>query len=182
MGPYNCLITRVIAWGLSLLPALKHPEGVKFAGAAQGDDQQQATNETSYNCRRDDPCGHDDRTTLLIASVATVVLRITHPALEHTAVVLTVEVARLAEEAVLLVRAVGAAVLVVAAVRARVTGAISGAGKLILLAGAAVDLIAAIGAVPVTVAALLPRVAAPVAPTRDLPRQTKTVHLAGEMR
>lgn len=90
------------------------------------------------------------------------------------------EVARLAEEAVLLVRAVGAAVLVVAAVRARVTGAISGAGKLILLAGAAVDLIAAIGAVPVTVAALLLRVAAPVAPTRDLPGQTETVHLAGD--
>lgn len=51
---------------------------------------------------------------------------------------LTVEVSWLAEEAVLLIRTIGTAVLVVAAVRPRVTGSVSGAGELILLTRGAV--------------------------------------------
>lgn len=47
---------------------------------------------------------------------------------------LAVEVPWLAEEAVLLIRTIGAAVLVVAAVRSRVTGSVSGTGELVLLA------------------------------------------------
>lgn len=87
------------------------------------------------------------------------------------------EVSGLAEEAVLLVRTVGAAVLIVAAVRSGVTGAVSGTGKLLLLTRGTVELIPAVGAMPVPVTALLLRVTAPVTATRDLPRKAEPVHL-----
>lgn len=87
------------------------------------------------------------------------------------------EVPRLAEEAVLLVGAVGAAVLVVAAVRPRVTRSVPGAGELVLLTRRAVDLVPSVGAVPVPVAPLLLGVTAPVAPARHLPGQAEPVHL-----
>lgn len=87
------------------------------------------------------------------------------------------EVSGLTEEAVLLVRTVGAVVLVVAAVRSGIAGSVSGAGELVLLAGRAVQLVPAVGAVPVAVAALLLHVAAPVAPAGNLPGQTEPLHL-----
>lgn len=90
---------------------------------------------------------------------------------------LAVEVPGLTEEAVLLVRAVGAAVLVVAAIGSRVTGAVSGTGELVLLTGRTVLLVPSVGAVPVPVTALLLRVTAPVPPTGNLPRQAEPVHL-----
>lgn len=90
---------------------------------------------------------------------------------------LAVEIPWLAEEAVLLVGAVGAAVLVVAAVRSRVTGSISGTGEFVLLTGGTVQLVPAIGAVPVAVAALLLGITAPVPATGNLPRQAEAIHL-----
>lgn len=87
------------------------------------------------------------------------------------------EVSRLAEEAVFFIRPVGTAVLVVAAVGARVAGSVPGAGELVLLAGRAVQLVPAVRTVPVAVAALLLRVAAPVPPAGNLPGQAEPVHL-----
>lgn len=90
---------------------------------------------------------------------------------------LAVKVARLAEEAVLLVGAVGAAVLVVAAVGPGVAGAAAGAGELVGATGGTVGLVTAIGAVPVAVAALLLCVAAPAATTGGLPGQAEALNL-----
>lgn len=90
---------------------------------------------------------------------------------------LAVEIPRLAEKAVLLVRSVGAAVLVVAAVRSRVTGSVPRTGELVLLAGGTVELVPAIRAVPVAVAALLLGITAPIPATGNLPRQAEAIHL-----
>lgn len=90
---------------------------------------------------------------------------------------LAVEVSRLAEEAVLLIRTIGAAILVVAAVRSRVTGSVSGTGELILLTRRTVLLVPTVGTVPVPITALLLGVTAPVPPTGNLPGQAEPVHL-----
>lgn len=87
------------------------------------------------------------------------------------------EVSRLAEEAVLLVRTVGTAILVVAAVRSRVTGSVSRTGELVLLTCRTIQLVPTVGTVPVTVAALLLSVAAPVSPTGDFPGKAEPIHL-----
>lgn len=90
---------------------------------------------------------------------------------------LAVEVPRLAEKAVLLVRPVGASVLVVAAVRPRITGSVPRTRELVFLTRGAVQLISTIWAVPVTVTTLLFRVTAPVPSTRNLPGEAEPVHL-----
>lgn len=87
------------------------------------------------------------------------------------------EISWLAKEAVLLIGPVGAAVLVVAAVRSRVTGSVPGTRELILLTGRTVQLVPTVGAMPVAVTALLLRVTAPVAPAGQLPGQTEAFHL-----
>lgn len=90
---------------------------------------------------------------------------------------LAVEVSRLTEEAVLFVRPVGAAVLVVAAVRSRVAGSVSGTGELVLLTGRTVQLVPTVRTVPVAIAPLLLRVTPPVSSAGNLPGQTEPVHL-----
>lgn len=92
------------------------------------------------------------------------------------------EVPGLAEEAVFLVRTVGAAVLVVAAVRSRVTSSVSGTGKLVLLTRRTIQFVPTIGAVPVPVTALLLGVTAPVPPTGNLPWQAEPIHLKNTQR
>ncbi|KAF3833404.1 hypothetical protein F7725_024608 [Dissostichus mawsoni] len=160
------------------LAATNQRQRVEFAGAAERDDEQQTADQTPDDSSSDHSGGNDHWTALLIAAVATVVLRIAHPRLKHTALhYLAVEVPGLAEEAVLLVGSIGAAVLVVAAVRSRVTRSVSGAGEFILLTRRTVQLIPSVRTVPVTVTALLLSVASPVTPAGNLPGQAEPVHL-----
>ena len=186
-------------------PAFKHAQRVEFAGAAEGNDQQEATDEAADDSSRDDSGGDDDGTALLVTTVSTVVLSVANPRLKHAAVILqrskvklmllkniclfvwvyvsqicqylAVEVPRLTKKAVLFIRTIGAAVLVVAPVRSGVTRSVSGTGELVLLTRRTVQLIPTVGTVPVAIAALLLRVTAPVPPTGNLPGQAEPIHL-----
>lgn len=163
-------------------PVLPAPERVEFEGTAEGNDEQEAADQAADQGGRDHLPGHRRQAVPLVAPVQAVLLAVTPPRLEDAQVGPAVEVPRLAVVAVLLVGAIGAPLLVVAALRGRV--AHSGAalaGELPARAGRAGLLVAARRAVPVAVAALALGVAALIAATGTLAGETVTFDL-GERR
>lgn len=76
-------------WGESVsTPAFKHAQRVQLASATKGNDQKEAADEAADDGGSDDSGRNNNGTALLVAAVAAVILRITHPGLEHTAVIL----------------------------------------------------------------------------------------------
>lgn len=69
-------------------PAFEHAQRVQLARAAEGYDQEEATDEAADDGGCDDSRGDDDRTTLLVAAITAVILRVANPRLKHTAVIL----------------------------------------------------------------------------------------------
>lgn len=153
---------------------------MEFEGTAEGDDQQEAADQTADQCGRDHLPGHGCQAVPLVAPVQAVLLAVTAPRLKDAQVRPAVEVARLTVVAVLLVRAVRAPLLVVAALGGRVADAgPTLAGELPGGARRAGLLVAAGWAVPVAVAALALGVAALIAATGTLAGKTVTFDLRG---
>ena len=69
-------------------PALKHAQRVEFAGAAESNDQEEATDQATDDGGCNDSGGNNDGTTFLIAAVTTVVLCIANPRLKYTSIIL----------------------------------------------------------------------------------------------
>ena len=68
------------------LPVLAGPEGVEFAGARHGDDQQQAAHQAAHGRRGDDLARQDHGAVELVRAVLAVHLAVAAPALKHTPV------------------------------------------------------------------------------------------------
>lgn len=153
---------------------------MEFKGTAEGDDEQETADQTANQSSGDDFPGHGGHAVPLVAPVQAVLLAIAAPRLKDTQVGPTVEVSRLAVEAVLLIRPIRAPLLVVAALRGRVAhpGAAL-AGKLPLRAGGAGLLVPARRAVPVSITALAFIVAALIAATGVLAGKTVSFDLRG---
>lgn len=133
--------------------------GIEFAGAAESDDQQQATHQAADDRRCDDFSGQGVGTVPLITAISTVWLSVTHPCLIHTLLIPAPEVARLAMPAAPLIRSISAERLIVAAVRRQVAGcgargAGSSTGEVPRWAARATFLIGAISTVPGAITAL----------------------------
>lgn len=136
-------------------PVLLRAQRVELEGAAQGDDEQQATYQAADEGGGDDLAGHSGQAAMLIAAILAVLLAVTPPRLKNAQVGPAVEGAGLAGEAILLVGAIRAAFLVVAAVSrciAEATAAL--AGVLVGWAGGAALLVPAAGTVPPAISAL----------------------------
>lgn len=171
-------------------PVLLRAQRVELEGAAQGDDQQQATDQAADEGGSDDLPGHSCQAAMLIAAILAVLLAITAPRLKDAQVGATMEGAGLAGEAILLIGAIWAALLVVATVSrcvAQATATLT--GVLVRRAGGAALLVTATGAVPPAIAALWLREAAllscvthitlTAAPTGLLPWEAIALHLVG---
>lgn len=153
---------------------------MQFEGAAQGDDQQQTTDQTADQGGSDDLPGYRGQTVSLVAAVQAVLLSVTPPRLKDAKIRPTVEVPGLAVVAVFFIRPIWASLLVVAALRGWVAYSCNAfTGKLAVRAARTGLLIAAGGAVPVAVAALAFRVTALVTAAGMLTRKTVTFDLEG---
>lgn len=127
--------------------------GIELAGAAESDDQQQATHQAADDRCCDHFSGQGVGAVPLVTAVSAVRLPVTHPRLIHTLLIPAPEVARLAMPTAPLVGSVSAERLVVAAVGRQVAGrgargAGSSAGIVPWWAARATLLVCAISTVP----------------------------------
>lgn len=96
---------------------------MEFKGTSEGDDEQEAADQAANQSCSDDFPGHRRHAVPLVAPVQAILLAVAAPRLKDAQVGPTVEVSRLAVEAVLLIRPIRAPLLVVAALRGRVAHA-----------------------------------------------------------